>query len=263
MDRDLSPDGDGLWAAFNFEAFKGVIIEIHLMTPGGNLSPIIGIIDDEVGITAGLDRALSREKSKELCGIGAGGGDELMQVNSAGLYSVGVEQVNSIFERGDAVWNLGEVIATHDFLGGKIKRRMIGREGGNEAVAECVPKDILVLLIAQRRRHDGLGAFEIGFLGLGSIEEEILNQGFNPDMHALFRAPDRFAQGFFATQVDDVDMSAGHFRESHEMMYALRFDYRWPAPVMPFRAGLAFGEEFLLQCRNEISVFAVRGGDYA
>ena len=46
-------------------------------------------------------------------------------------------------------------------------------------------------------------------------------------------------------------------------MDAFSLDPRWAAPVMPFGAGLAFGEQFLLQLEHEVGVFAVGGDDHA
>ena len=58
-------------------------------------------------------------------------------------------------------------------------------------------------------------------------------------------------------------MRAGHLGKGHQMMHAFRFDHRRPAPVVPFRPGLAFAEQFLLQLGHEICVLAMRGGDDA
>ena len=64
-----------------------------------------------------------------------------------------------------------------------------------------------------------------GLLGVGPIEQEILNQRFDPDVHAALRAATRFAQRFLATQMHDVNVRAGQFGEGHEMMHAFRFDH--------------------------------------
>ncbi len=72
-----------------------------------------------------------------------------------------------------------------------------------------------------------------------------------------------FAQRFLAAQVHNVNMRAGHLGKGHQMMHALRFHKRGTAPVMPFRPGLAFGEQLLLQLRHEVGIFAMGGRDHA
>ena len=61
----------------------------------------------------------------------------------------------------------------------------------------------------------------------------------------------------------DVNMRTVHFGEGHQMMDAFGFDDGRPALMMPFRTGFAFGEQFLLQARHQIGIFAMRGGDDA
>ena len=58
--RDFSSHRDDVGATFDFEAFKGVIIEIHLVSGGGNLPAVIRIVDDKVGIGASYVDTLIR-----------------------------------------------------------------------------------------------------------------------------------------------------------------------------------------------------------
>jgi hypothetical protein len=150
-DRDLSSDSNNVGASFDLESFKRIVIQVHLVSPGGNLSAIMGIVNDEVRIAAPLDGSLSREEAKEFRRVRASRSDELVQVEAPAFDSMSEEQIDSIFERRDAVWDLGKVIAAHDLLGGKVERRMIGRESRDKALAKSIPKDFLVFLIAQRR----------------------------------------------------------------------------------------------------------------
>ena len=58
--------------------------------------------------------------------------------------AVGVVEIDAIFERRNAVGDLGEIVAAHGFLRREIERRVIGRERGDEALAQAVPKHVLV-----------------------------------------------------------------------------------------------------------------------
>ena len=150
-DHDLSPESNNVWASFDFESFKRIVIQVHLVSPGGNLSAIIGIVNDEVRIASPLDGSLLRKEAKKFRRVRASRSDELVQVEARTFDSMSEEQIDSIFERRDAVWDLGKVIAAHDLLSREIKRCMIGRQGRDKSLAKPIPKDFLVFLIAQRR----------------------------------------------------------------------------------------------------------------
>ena len=73
----------------------------------------------------------------------------------------------------------------------------------------------------------------------------------------------RLPQGFLAARVDDIDMRVEQLRERHEVMDAFGLDQGRAALMMPFGAGLAFGEQHLLERQDEIRILAVRGGNDA
>ena len=64
---------------------------------------------------------------------------------------MGVQQINPVLDRRDTVGNFREIIGTHRFLFGKIERRVIGSHRADQPVADGVPQDGLVALIANRR----------------------------------------------------------------------------------------------------------------
>lgn len=85
---NLAADGDDVRAAFDFPAFKGAVIDIHMMRLRGNFAAIIGVINHQVGVGTGLYGAFAGKKSKEFGGLRAGGIDELMQVDAAASHAV-------------------------------------------------------------------------------------------------------------------------------------------------------------------------------
>lgn len=60
--------------------------------------------------------------------------------------------------------------------------------------------------------------------------------------------------------MDDVDRSAGHLGERHEMVHAFGFDARRTAFVVTFRTFDTLGQEFFLRLGNKSFIFAVRSG---
>src|ERR1700739_3116169 len=63
--------------------------------------------------------------------------------------------------------------------------------------------------------------------------------------------------------MDHVARCSRIFKESSEADGAFGFDRFWPAGLMPFRAGLAFREQFLLQTGDEFRIFTMGGNNDA
>src|ERR1017187_633494 len=250
-------------AALDFPAFKRAVIEIHVLRFHGNFAAIVRVIDHEVGIRAGLDRAFAREKIKRLRNLRAGGVHERVQVNLPRLHAVGVEQVDAFFERRNPIGNLGEIIFAHRLLRLEIERTVVGGNGLHEAVAQAVPENFLIPLVAQRRRHDKFRAFKLRFLRVGFVEREILDERLDGDAHAALPRGDGLIERFLATQVNDVSRRAGEFGEGHQMMHALGLDARRTAGLVKFRASLASGNQFLATLAHERFVLTMRGDDDA
>ena len=97
-----------------------------------DLAAVVRVVDDEVGIAAHGDRALAREETEQSRGLGARAIDEGAQVDPSLGDAVCVEQVDAVFERRDAVGDLGEIATPHFLLALEIKRRVVGPDGGDE-----------------------------------------------------------------------------------------------------------------------------------
>ena len=254
---DLAAYGDNARTAFNGPAFEGVVIHVHGVGLSGDGSAIIGIVDDEVGVAAGLDGSFARKQAKNFCGLRAGNIHELLEIEPVLFDAVRVENIDAVFEGGDAVGNFREVIAAHDFLGLEIERAMVGGDGIDEAGAQGVPEDWLVDSITERRRHDKFCAFEVGTFGKGFVEDKILDEGFDVDTDAAAARGKSFGECFLTTEMDDVSGRAGEFGERHQVMHALGFNGGRAAFVMPFGPGFAGGKKFPLAFRNQSFVFAM------
>ena len=191
------------------------------------------------------------------------GGDELVQIDAARFHAVGVVEIDAIFQRRDAVGDLGEIVLAHLFSGPRNQTARGLWPALSKSVPQCVPEHVLVLLVAQGRRHDKLGAFEFGFsasvLSQADIESASPPRPCTPRCRATHCLP----QGLLATQMHDVNMRTGHLGERHQVMHAFGFDHRRPAPVMIFRTSFAFGQKLLLQFRDQLRIFAMRGDDDA
>src|SRR6266513_3691166 len=119
--RHFTAHCDQVRPAFDFPAFERAVIDIHLLRLRRDLSAIFRIVDDEVSVRADLDRAFARKQSEGLRRVCARDVDEGMQVELPGLYTMRVEQVHSIFDRRNSVWDLCEIIAAPWFLGFEIE----------------------------------------------------------------------------------------------------------------------------------------------
>src|SRR6185312_1223797 len=67
---DFATNGDRTRAAFEFPAFEGAVIDIHVLRLHRNFAAIFGIEHDEVGIGTGLDGAFAWkevEGFRDLC----------------------------------------------------------------------------------------------------------------------------------------------------------------------------------------------------
>lgn len=61
---NFSTNSNRLRSAFDLHFFKGIVVEIHVMGARGDFAAIGRIVDDEVGIGAGLNGAFAGEKAE-------------------------------------------------------------------------------------------------------------------------------------------------------------------------------------------------------
>ncbi len=87
--------------------------------------------------------------------------------------------------------------------------------------------------------------------------------GFDMKLDAARFGGSAAAQALFAGEMDDIAGGAGIFEKSGEAVGAFGFDGFRAAGLVPLGAGLALGEQFLLQAAHQFGVFAVRGDDDA
>src|SRR5262249_31591439 len=119
----------------------------------------------------------------------------------------------------------------------------------------------LVAAVSQWRRHDELGALELRTFGIGFVEQQVLDEGFDPHFDTAILASRRFAERLVAAQVDDVNRSVEYGGKGQQVMHALGFDQRRAALMMPLGPGFSLSEQPLLQFEDEVGVFAMSGGD--
>src|SRR5450756_2104964 len=146
--RNLPAHRDMARPPLKFPAFKRAVIEVHALRLHRDFAAIVWIKYHQVGVRAGLDRALAREQIEGLRHLRAGDIYERMQVDLPRLHTVGVQQVDAFFERRDAVGDFGEIIFAHRLLGLEIKRRMIGGNSLHQPVPQSVPENCLISLVA-------------------------------------------------------------------------------------------------------------------
>ena len=131
----------------------------------------------------------------------------------------------------------------------------------DQAAGQAVPKNLLIRNVAQGWRHNKFGSFEVRFFGAGFVEDEILNECLDKNIHPALAGGNRLAQCFLAAEVDDVSVRAGQGGEGHQVVDALGLNVGRAAVVVRIRSGAAGREKFLLQLRNKSFILAVRGND--
>src|SRR4051812_29050785 len=137
--RNCATDSDDTRTTLDFHTFEGIIIKVHGVGFSGNLALVIRIINDKVGIRTGLDGAFAREEAKDFRSLGAGSVNKLVQVDAASFDAVSVIKVYAIFERRNAIRDLGEVTFAHLLLRIEVERRVVGRQRGGETFLQSVP----------------------------------------------------------------------------------------------------------------------------
>ena len=124
-----------------------------------------------------------------------------MQIDFAFFDTLGVEQVDAVFDAGNAVRDKGEIGTcaawgeigvegfvrlrmAHVLLGFEVKRRVIGADGVDGAIGQSRPEYGLIFHVADGRTHDVFGPFKVRLLSGGFIEHEVGDDGLDPNVHA-------------------------------------------------------------------------------
>ena len=153
-----------------------------------------------------------RPKSFAACVLQAS--TNVCEVDAAALHAVGVDQVDAVFDAGDAVGNLGEIVAAHFLLAFEIERRVVGGDRADGARGERVPNCILIRQRPERRRHHVFRPFEVRLLSVGRVEHQIRRHRFDPHVHAPPPGGDGRLNRIVVAGVDDVDVRAQSSRRT-------------------------------------------------
>src|SRR5436309_1394553 len=95
---DLAAHGDHAWSAFDFPAFEGTVVHVHVLGLHGNFAAIIWVEHHKVGVGAGLDSAFAGKKVKGLRDLRAGDVYKGVQVDFSRFHAIGIKQVDALFE---------------------------------------------------------------------------------------------------------------------------------------------------------------------
>ncbi len=119
-DGYLAANGHDMGPAFNRHPFESVVIHINTLRFRRDGSPILRIVNDQVCIAAGLNRALPGKQTKQFRGLGAGRIHKAVQIQSAAPDAVGVEGVDAILERRNAIGDSRKIAFTLSLLRGEM-----------------------------------------------------------------------------------------------------------------------------------------------
>ena len=124
-------------------------------------------------------------------------------------------------------------------------------------VREALPQFFLMPLFAQRRGENILRAFEAGSVHVFERQIKILGTGLGVDGQAAIAGLANFLQSVVATEMDDVDRRAGHFRESDGAGGGFGFGRGRARERVILGSGLALGQGLLDDHINGSAVFRV------
>src|SRR4051812_6126516 len=147
---NLSADGHDARAAFNLPALERAVIDVHMLRLRGDPAPVIRIEHHEVGIGSELNGPLFWEKTEEFRDLRTRDIDHCVEIDFSGFHTVGVQQIDALFQRRNAIGDFGEIVPAHRFLLLEIKWRVIRGDRLDQAVAQSIPEHRLIPRIAER-----------------------------------------------------------------------------------------------------------------
>src|SRR5690606_2102094 len=115
-DSDLSPHRHDARPPVDLHALEGAVVDVHLVCRGADLSPVVRVVDHQVGVRSHGDGALAREEPEELGGVGRRHLNEALETEVAAAHAVRVKQVHAVLDRRHAVGDASERLPAHRLL---------------------------------------------------------------------------------------------------------------------------------------------------
>ena len=138
---------------------------------------------------------------------------------------------------------------------------MVGSDRDHVARSEGFPEVFVLLCVTKRRRHDVLGAFEVGPFGIGLVEYEMGRHRLDEDVDAAISGLHGLLHCGAAGGVHDVDMGSGQFGKGAQMTDSVCLHAPRPRWLVPLRPGLSIGDQLLLHRIDRLGILAVGGDD--
>ena len=204
----------------------------------------VRVVDHDVGVGARRDRALARVEPEHPRRRGAGDLDPAPPGDVA-LQHAGVQQVHPVLDARQPVRDLGEVAQAQLLLPLEAERAVVGGDHREVVGAQPPPQRGLVLLGAQRRRADVLGALEARPREVVGGQEEVLRARLGERVVALVAGLRDLRQRLLRRQVHDVDRRVRHLRELDRPVGGLGLQQFVAHDAVVARVGLAAGERLL------------------
>ena len=155
------------------------------------------------------------------------------------------------------VGDLGEVAEAQLLLPLEAERAVVGGHHREVVGAQPPPQRGLVLLGAQRRRADVLGALEVRPREVVGGQEEVLRARLGERVVALVAGLRHLGQCRGRGQVDDVDRRVRHLRQLDRPVGGLGLQQLVAHDAVVARVGLAAGERLLDQHVDRDAVLGV------
>ena len=227
------------------------------------------VVDDDVGVGAGLDDALPPVQAEHARRRGARELHPALERDLAGHDAL-VHEVHAVLDRADAVRDLPEVAEAELLLVLHAERAVVGRDHLQVVRAQGLPHRVLVALGTrrERRRAHPLGPLERAPLALRAElvferQVEVLRARLAVDVLALVARPRELLDGLLRRHVHHVERRTRELREHDRAVRRLLLHLPGAGDAVVVRVGLALVDELLGEHVDRRAVLGVHHREHA
>src|SRR5258707_6674630 len=218
---------NGSGHALHANSLEHGVVHAHVMRLRADHLIGVRIENHKVGVRAYRNRSFARVQAEKFRGSR---GDELHETVRGKLpavHAAGVNQAQTMFDAGTAIWNLREVVSAHLLLLLEAKRTMVGGDDLQRVARQSLPEFFLVPFFAERRSEHELRAFKARDIHIFQREVKILRARFRIGGQSAVARLAHLFKRVVAGKMDDVDGCAGHLGERDGTGSGFAFGGRW------------------------------------
>src|SRR5579885_734420 len=229
-------------------AFVGIVIDTLVLVFDADGQRFFGVEDQQVGITAGSNRTLAREKAEEFGGHGRNQVNEVLQIEFPLAHTL-VEQHDAMLYPRQTIGYRREIVQTQFFLTMKVEWRGSCCANREFATLQAEPERLIIGKTAHGRRANILRALKTGGCITAIIEKEILRACLTPDRQAFFPRGSHGTQGVRATDMYHVKRRFRQCCQRYGALGSLTLQNAGSGQRMIYRRGMT--------CRNSLPDYQI------